>query len=201
MRNKILLAIVGLALSACSGSGVKKIVIDATPDRPAWVDKNALSWEEDGKIYFKAQQTVRGDQRVNGCFVVASHDAREAMLRGIAEEMKGATQEAQTDLSEQAELILGKVRSGEWQGKLYGFTDTERFFERYQLRDMATGQATERIDCATLAYVSKADFNRTKQEVLNRIVAVDPRVKEAIVKKQVDFFQDRGPASTKEGQE
>jgi hypothetical protein len=185
-----------VTLSACSSTGVKRVVVDSSPDKRDWVGMSRLSFEKDDRIYFRSKQTVLGNQRVNGCYTLAGHDSREAMLRSIVDDMKGATDEAQTDLSESAELILGKVRSGKWEGRIYGFKDDEQYFERYQIRDASTGEKTERIDCYTLSYVSKADYNRTKQEIVNKVVAVDPRIREAITRKQVNFFSNESQSPT-----
>lgn len=197
MKNAKMFVFVCLLLPACAGSDVKKVAVDTPHNRPVWVDDSKVSFEKDDKIYFKAKQTVRGDQRVNGCHVIASHDNREALLRGIADQMRGATDEAQTEISESAELFLGKVRSGEWTGKIYGFHDEEQYFERYQIRDELTKSVTERIDCYTLSSVSKADYLKTKNEVLNKVIAINPKIKEAIAKRQEDFFKGPKPASEK----
>jgi hypothetical protein len=202
MKVISLVSLVGIIVfSGCSSPGMKKLIIDSSGDKPDWVKTGKLSWEKDNLIYFKSKQTVRADQRVNGCYVVASNDNKELMLQGIASDMKGATDEAQTDLNENAELILGKVRSGKWEGKLYGFKDDEQYFERYQIKDEATGEKSERVDCYVLSLVNKKDYNKTKQEIVNKVVAVDPRIREAITKKQVDFFSDKkAVSSTSEGQ-
>lgn len=201
MKKLILLA-AAIFLAACAGNGVKKVVVDESPNKSSWVDDERISWEDGDKLFFKSKQTVRGDQRLNGCYTLASHDNREVMIRQIAETMKGATDEAQSDISENAELILGKVRSGEWAGKLYGFKDEGQFFERYQIRDLESRNVTERIDCYTLSSMSKSDYTRTKNEIVNKIQAIDPKIKSAIVNKQVQFFEpeSRSPASAGEGE-
>ena len=183
-------------LTACSTMGPKKVVVDSSSDRPSWVSDNKMTWDNDSRIYFKAKVTVRGDQRLNGCYNLASNDNREAMLRSIVDELKGATDEAQTDLNENAESLLGKVRSGKWAGKIYGFKDHEQYFERFQIRDEGSGEKTERQDCYTLSYISKSDYNRTLQELVNKIAAVDPRLREAITQKQIGFFGDTDKLTT-----
>jgi hypothetical protein len=180
-------------LGACSSSGPKRVTIESSLDKPSWIESNKLSWEKDGFVFYRSQQTVRGDQRVNGCYDLAALDAREHLLKGMADEMKGAIDNAQTDISENAELILGKVRSGKWEGRILGMQDEERYFERYQIRDEQAHEKIERIDCHVLSKISKADYNQTKQSVVNKMVAVDPRIKEAITKKQVDFFTESKP--------
>lgn len=186
-------------LSSCSGTEVKRVTVDESSSRPSWVDDSRLSWEKDGKIYFKSKESVRGNQRLNGCYILAGNDNRETMLREIAEEMKGATDEAEQDISEEAEIVLAKVRSGKWEGKIYGFHDESQFFQRYQIRDEMTKDVTERIDCYSLSSVSKANLIRIKNEIMNKVATVDPRIKEAIVQKQADFFsKGPSPASVKE---
>lgn len=196
MKNRTLMLAIGLALSACSGSGIKRVVIEESKTRPNWVDDERLSYEQDDRIWFKSRDTVRGDQRLNACFLLAANDNREAMLRAIVDGMRGATDEAQADISENAELVLGKVRSGEWSGKIYGFRDEGQFFQRVQIRDEASGSVTERLDCFVLSSIGKSDYAKTRAEVMNRIVAIDPKIKEAIGNKQADFFKEgRKPSS------
>lgn len=184
-----LAVLVLMGFTSCAGTGVKKVVIDESNHEPSWVSNERLSWEDDGRLFFKAHQTVRGDQRLNGCYAIASHDNREALIRRQVESMSGQTNEAQADISENAEMILGKVRSGEWSGKLYGFRDDGYFFQRVQIRDEMAKTVTERIECYTLSSISNADYDKSRMEILNKIVHIDQRVKDAITQKETDFFK------------
>lgn len=188
--QKILYVLVLMGLCSCSGTGVKKVVIDESKNEPDWVSEERLSWEDDGRYFFKAQQTVRGDQRLNGCYTLASHDNRENLIRQQVESMRGQTNEAQADISENAELLLGKVRSGEWSGKIYGFKDEGYYFQRMQIRDEMAKTVTERIDCYTLSSISKADYEKSRSEIMNKILHIDQRIKDAIHEREAEFFRE-----------
>lgn len=207
MKTKIAFIICALSLgvTACS-TGVKKVTLDES-DMPSWTEKTELSWEDDGKLFFKAKQTVLGSQRVNGCFELALLDAKETILRSMAEEIKGEISQADMDLNEQAEIVLGRVRSSKWEGKVYGQKKEEEAFRRYAIVK-GESQSDERIDCYVLTSITKEDYEKTKHGVVNKLIAADPRVREAIVQKEVNFFSDnkaenkkdesREPASNKE---
>jgi len=184
-------AVFGLCaiLSGCSTpAGSKKIIVDASPIKPDWVDNPAKKWKTDDGYFFKAKQTIRGDQRVNGGFIIAGNDTREMLMRGIYDEMKGAIDEAQTSLNENAEFLMGKVRSGQWEGALYGFSEIEQYFERYEYCNQLTKECDAKIDCWILSNISLADYNKTKNAIVNQVVAIDPRIKEAVTNKQIKFF-------------
>ncbi len=177
-----------LILSACASTGPKRVVLDSSGNKPDWVSNGKLTWEEGDSIFFAAKQTVRGDQREGACRDLASMDTRETMLKGIANEVRGQIDNAVGDISENAEIALGKVRSENWKGRLNGFQDQQTYFERYQIRDSTNGMGQERIDCYVLAKVSKVDYAKTKQEVLNKVVALSPEIKAAMVKSETSFF-------------
>lgn len=156
-------------------------------DPPKWARSLKKTWEDDGKVMIRATHTIRGDERVNGCYDLAKLDGKEAILSEIATDIRGSLDNAQTSLSENAETVLGKVRTGEYAGRLVGLRFTEEYFERYRIVE------TERIDCHVLGEMKLSDYNMVKKAVVDRVAAVDARVKEAITTKQVDFF--RKPAS------
>lgn len=170
----------------CASKG--KVILDSSPNRPSWVGTNTMTWQEDGKLFLKAIHTVRGNERLNGCYDLAKLDAKEQLLGEIANDVKGSLDNAQESISEQAEVVLTKVRSSEYEGQISGLRFSEQYFERYQIGD------NERIDCHVLSEMTTADYNKTKQAVVNKVVAVDPRIKEAIAKKNINFF-NRAPAS------
>ena len=189
--KKILLLTVAL-LSACSSliTDQRRFLDSSTHEDspPKFVREGRTSWEESGKIMLKASHTIRGDERVNGCFDLTHLNAKEALLSEIADEVKGSIDNAQQSISENAESILGKVRTSEFSGKITGLRFTEQYFERYRIGDI------ERIDCHSLSEISNLDYNRVKNLVVNKIAEVDPRIKEAISKKQIDFFKKETPA-------
>lgn len=160
---------------------------DSPPD---WVEEMRLTWEKGDKVMFRSVHTVRGDERVNGCFDLAKLDARETLLTEMATDIKGSLDNAQQSLNENAEMVLGKVRSGEFKGRIQGMRHLEQYFERYRIG------TDERIDCHVLSEITKTDYAELKRKVVNRIEEVDPRLKDAITKKQVEFFESRTPAET-----
>lgn len=170
-----------LVVQGCVTSGAKT-VLDSSPSKPSWVDDAKLVWEDDGKVFFKAMHSIKGAERLNGCYTLGQLDAKENLLSEIANEVKGSIDAAETSLDENAEVVLGKVRSAEFAGKVQGLRFSEQYFERYTVAD------TERIDCYVLGEIKQADYTKTKQSVINKVAAADPRIKEAITQKQIDFF-------------
>ena len=92
-----------------------------------------------------------------------------------------------------ARLVSLLLPSGKWEGTIYGFKVTEQYFERYLINGV------ERIDCYILTELTKQDYDKTKRSVVDKIVPEDPRIKEDIAKKQIDFFSEesRKPSSGK----
>ena len=189
--KKLLLFTMAL-ISACSTLVMeKRRFLDSTTHEdsaPSWVTAGKTAWEEKGKVLLKASHSIRGDERVNGCFDLAHLDAKEALLTEIADDVKGSIDNAQQSINENAESILGKVRTNEFSGRITGLRFTEQYFERYRIGE------TERVDCHVLSEIKESDYNRVKNLVVNKIAEVDPRIKEAISKKQIDFFKKETPA-------
>jgi hypothetical protein len=200
MKNHvIIIGILAVLVTGCAGNraaseGAGTTVIRASGPRPAWVDGTESVWEKDDRVFFRSRRSIRGDERENGGLVMATNDNCERLLREIYGSIKAATDEAQLGLSEQAELVLGQVRSGKWEGPVYGLRAVAEYSERY-LACRSAGDCTERIDCWVLSSVSRADYNRTRSAIVDRVAAMDPRVREAIVRKQVDFFVQPLPGS------
>jgi hypothetical protein len=183
---------------ACSSTpGVKRVWIDSsshTDDPPSWVEGLKIIWEKDAKVYIRSTQTIRGDERVNGCYDLAKLDAKEAILTELASEVRGSLDNAQQSINENAEVVLGKVRSGEFQGRITGLRHSEQYFERYKVGDV------ERIDCHVLSEMTREDYDKVKRSVLDRLQKVDARLREAITKKQINFF-DKSPEAVVEPKE
>lgn len=184
--QNITLAIVAvLFIGGCASTGVKRVFMDSTThsdDLPDWAKSTKTSWEKDNKIYMKATHQVRGNERVAGCYDLARLNAKEAMLSAIANDVRGRIDNAQQSISENAEIVLSKVRTGEFDGRLIGFKINEEYYERYKVEE------NEKIDCYVLGEIKQSDYDQVKRAVVDRVVAVDPKLKEAIKNKQVDFF-------------
>jgi hypothetical protein len=179
--------------SACATrSPMGRIFLDSSTHEdsaPDWARQTRLIWEKDGKIFLRGFHTVRGDERVNGCYDLVKLDVKETILSEIANNVKGSLDNAQQSISENAEGVLGKVRSGEFEGQIQGLRFTDEYFERYAVAGV------ERVDCHIFAEMKQVDYERVKKAVIEKVVAVDPRLKEAITKKQVQFFHKENESS------
>ena len=198
MKNVFFMASM-LALIGCASTGSKvgRIFIDSPThkdDSPEWVQKQKVSWDSGNEVYFRTAHTIRGNERVNACYDLARLDAKETLLTELASDIRGRIDNAQTSISESAEVILGKVRSEEFQGRIIGLKTDETWFERYKIGD------DERVDCFVLSKIRRSDYDRVKKEVVDKIVEADPRIKEAIAKRQIEFFDNgkRNPTSSNE---
>jgi hypothetical protein len=195
-RQNTFITLAVLSLSACSSLKVpQRVFLDSTLRKdspPEWVNQVQVAKEENDKIYFRASYTARGNERIAGCFDLARLDAKEKILSEVNNDVRGSLDNAQQSISENAEAVLGKVRSASFEGKVRGLRFSEEYFERYLIGD------TERIDCHVLGEMKLSDYNNLKREVVDELAQVDSRVKEAITKKQIDFFepkkQERVPA-------
>lgn len=182
-----------LSLWACATAESKKRqVLDTGTEgakRPEWVSSTRNAWDERDKTNFKSQASVKGNERLDACFDISRLNAKEAILTEASESIRGRLDEARQAISEDAETILQKSRSTEFSGKVSGIRFIETYYERYLVNNQ------ERIDCFTLAQLSQADFIKIKQGLLSDIFRVDPKLKEAVTQKQIDFFNVREPAS------
>ncbi|HPV30574.1 MAG TPA: hypothetical protein PLT30_14010, partial [Deltaproteobacteria bacterium] len=122
MTNLRIIAVLFIvfSLAACSSTSVtKKIVVDSSPTRPDWVNKPEMRWETKEGYFYKSMVSIRGDERLNGGYLIASNDNRERLIRDISDHLKGKIQEVVMTLSENAEYALNKARSGEFEGTIY----------------------------------------------------------------------------------
>ncbi|MGO9145876.1 MAG: hypothetical protein ACLQDF_05860 [Desulfomonilia bacterium] len=188
IRVQLLVAMGMLIIVAgCSHTvTTKKNLIDSSGSRPSWVSSQKTSWEEGDAIYFKSKVSLKGKERENAGYIIAGNDNRENLLRSISDQIKGATDEAQMSLDENSEIVLGKVRSGRWEGTIYGLINTEQYNERFEY--CRGSECTQRLDCYILSSISRADYNKTKDGILNQIIAIDPKIKGSIIRKQAAFF-------------
>ena len=57
----------------------------------------------------------------------------------------------------------------------------------------------ERIDCFELSQLSKDDYDKIKRSILFKVEEADPRIKEQIAKKHIEFFsKDKSKTDAKE---
>ena len=162
-----------------------KVVLNtSSPNKPDWVDDAKISWKKDKKIYFKGEYTVRGNERTNACLDLAKLNVKESLITEIQEELKGAVDNASDSIREDAEIILNKSRSSQYRGAISGLRFTSSYWERYEL---ATHE--QKNSCYVLASISESDYLKTKRNVVNKITRANPKLKEAVLKKQVNFFE------------
>ena len=139
------------------------------------------------RIHFKGDYTVRGNERANACIDLAKLNVKEALISEIQEELKGALDNASDSIREDAEIILSKSRSAEYSGSISGLRFIGRYWEKYAL---ATDE--QKISCHVLGTIEEADYMKTKRSVLNKVTRANPKLKEAVRKKQVNFFKEDG---------
>ena len=186
MKLMILTGVLIVSLVGCTSlvpGG--RVFLDSTTHEdsaPSWVSSPKIGWDEHVSHFLHSRHTVRGNERVNGCYDLARFDAKETLLTEISEDIRGRLDQADQSISEAAEVILAKTRSGQFKGRISGLRFREEYFERYLIND------TERIDCHVLSEISTADYNHVKRSVLNKVAEVDPRVRESITRRQIDFF-------------
>ena len=193
--KSILISLIGVMIVACSSTGPMKIILDqSSEDKPDWVKSSKISWQEKKELYFKATYTIRSHERVNGCIDLAKLDAKEDLISAIDNEIKGAIDNAQESINVNSEIIMGKVRSSNFQGSIRGLHFIESFWERYQM-----GNDEEAITCHVLSRVNEKDYIKMKRAIINKVVSIEPRIREAITKKQINFFdeQRRDPSESK----
>ena len=193
------IALAILSAGCSSTSATKKIVIDSSPVRPDWIDRPDMYWETKDGYCYKSTVTIRGDERVNGGYIIASNDNRERLIRDISDKIKGRLQEAQMSLSQNAEFVLNKVRTGDFEGKIYGLRDTEQYFERYEYVNESTKERVTMSDCCVLSCIDTADYAKTRQALIYQIIEIDPRVKEAMTQGLNKFLDDESGVSQAQG--
>lgn len=181
-----------LGLTGCSSAGIltdrsvpKRVVIDNTyhgPELPGWTRDGKVGWEDKGVVYFKAQHTVRGDQRINSCFDLAKMDLKESLMTEISTAIKGEVNFAAEGISEASEAAITKSFSQQLEAEISGLKQSEQFFERYLTGDV------ERVDCYVMALMSKSDYDKLKSRILQRAARSDAQLAQLLRRKQRAFF-------------
>ncbi len=189
MNYKLMGMAVSLVVLAGCSSIPKKKILDASSDsKPSWTESNKLIWEDGDAVVLRATHTVRGNERANGCVDLAKLDAKENLISEIKNNIKGSIDNAQQSIDESAEIIIGKVRTADFEGSISGLRFEEDFWQKY-----STEGQEPKTQCYVLGKIKKEDYLATKRAVVNKIAAVDPRLKAAITKKQIDFFASQKP--------
>lgn len=182
------LILLAAILTSCSSSQ-HKIIVDSTKVKPEWANESKLRFEKDGSIYFKGEETVRGDQRLGGCYDLASFEVRSGIVRELKEELKGMIDQVMPDISESSESIMSKVSTSKWEGMIRGLKEEERYFERFRLlENSGSKNYKERVNCQVLLSLKEEEYQQMKMNAVEALKAVDPKLKEAIMNKQIDFL-------------
>ncbi len=167
LNIKIMIA-AGLVFSGCTSNQLKnnqeirKLVIEnsqAGDTLPDWVHSAKVSWDDQDTYYLKSMHSIRGDQRVNGCFDLAKLGAKENLSNEILSTVKGEVVTATTGLSEEENEALTRSVITNYSNNIRGLRVNEQAYERYLIND------TERIDCYILFSVKKTDFKRMKNAI------------------------------------
>jgi hypothetical protein len=179
-------AVVPLLLFGFACSSVKtaeKTVLSESGPRPSWVESSKSGWTEDRAHKLRAMQEIRGNERLSACFDLARLNARSGLVSEIQASIKGVLDTHEATLSENAEIILSKSRTEEFGGKISGLRFVEDYSMRYRIGE------DERVSCHVLAEIAKDDYTRLKRLILTKVEEADPRLKEQIINKGIDFFK------------
>ena len=172
-----------LVISACSSIG-KRVLDSSSPRRPEWIDSSELTWRDDGKVFFKGNYVVRGNVRANACIDLAKLNVKENLITEIQEEIKGVLDTAQDSIREDAEIVFSKSQTSKYRGQIRGLRFTRRYWEKYASRDNKV-----KISCHVLGQINKKQYLKTKRNIVNKITNANKELKEAVIKKQIDFFK------------
>lgn len=185
--------LIGMQVGCMSTTGKREIVeIGGQADKPKWVDSTKLAWNEGDEVFFRTQYTIKGDERVNGCYQLAKLEVKETLLREMAEEIRGQIDNAQQSISENAEIILNQSRSGEFSGRVTGLRHLEQYHERFKVG------GSERIDCFVLSVIKKSEYEAIRKVIVFKMAEVDPGLKAAMNKRQIDFFSTKASNKVQE---
>jgi len=187
MKTKLLLALSLIVLPHCSTmvDTNQRRFLDSTFHsdlRPGWAEGTKSVWEEKGFIKYRGFQSIKGTERVNGCYELARLEAKQLLTAELNTDLKGKIDMASQSVSENAELLVAKSISEVFGNQIRGLRFTDEFFERYMVANI------ERVDCHVLGELSFSDYMTLKRNVVDRILAVDPRIREAVAQQQIKFF-------------
>ena len=183
MKNAVIL-VFAIGLIGCASTAQKIVLDTSTSDKPNWVDSSKMVWKEDGKSLFRGSYTVQGDERANACVDLAKLNVKEALITEIQEELRGAMESAQDSIKTNAELLLTKSTSSQYQGEISGLRFTSSYWEKYALANNE-----EKTSCYVLSEIKDKDYMQTKRRIVNKVVAANPDLKKAVSENQINFFK------------
>lgn len=191
----LICCLVLIGISGCSTNSKiaekRRQVIDNTyhgENLPEWTRDGKSSWDDGKNVVFKAEHTIRGDQRVNACFDLAKMDLKENVVTEISANIKGEINLASEGISEASETALTKSFTQQIEVNISGLKHKEQLFERYLNGD------TERVDCFVMATMTHHDYEMLKTNVLQKAARSNSELAEILRKRQSEFFVKNLPA-------
>ena len=167
-----------------------KVIVDKSSETPEWTLSSQIVEEKDDFVFIVGKETIMGNQRLSGCYEIASFDVRNRLIREMSESIKGEISQYMPDINENSESVFTKVATSKWNGKISGLQNESEYFERYRIKEANSKNAIERINCFVRSKISKGDYNKLKMSYLNELKEADPKIKEAIANKQLNFFKE-----------
>lgn len=187
MKARIFLIIALGFLTRCTSMDPQqRRFLDSTfhsESRPGWTTSTKAAWEEDGLIKYRGFQSIKGNERLNGCYDLARLNTKQSVASELDNDISGKIHAAGQSISENAELIVGKAIADVFGSQVRGLRFTNEYFERYMVANV------ERIDCYVIGELSIMDYNILKRNVVDKVLAIDERIREAVAQQQIKFFQ------------
>ncbi len=209
MKNTNKYVLTGLAsilMAACSSNstkegtglnGTSRVLLDNSmkgKEMPDWTQTTKVSWQDGDAYIFKGVYTVRGDQRVNGCYDLSTMEIQQRILSDIENSLRIEMNLANEGISENTDAMITKSIQSNMAGKIRGLRITDHAFERYRVLN------NERVDCFVLGQMKSTDYQTLRSSVLSQMTSASPEVAAIVRKRQADFFKDKNSdsVSTKE---
>ena len=191
MKKRIaLISVEVLIFAGCANTPVSskntKIIIEQSysGSKPEWIAKDLISWSDDQLVYFKTSYTIRGDQRVNGCYELAKLLINETLVGEIKSEVKAESNLANEGISEGNDVLLTKSITHTSEGIVKGLRSIAQAYERSLTNEI------ERVECFVLTQIPKSEYAALKSQSINNLLSVKREVAEAVRKRQSEFFNN-----------
>jgi hypothetical protein len=179
---------IGCASSAPKDPTLQRTVIDSATQlkgAPQWVSSTKSSWNSNGGVELKGTYSVRGNERINACYEMAKIEAKKALITEFSEDLKGILDTGTQGMSEDMEMAFSQAMSSSFEGTVQGLRVKEQYYERYLV------STNERLDCFVLAEIVQGDYNNMKRKIMYKMAEVNPKIKEALINKQLQFFKPK----------
>ena len=185
----------GVYIQGCASTAPKpeKQILDTANigSVPSWVQDTKSSWiGENGSHKFKAFYSIKGDERINACYVLAKLNVREEITSEIWSDFKSAVSHSTQGISESMEDIFIQSRNNDTKGNVRGLRFTDTFHQRYLVNGV------ERIDCYVLSDISDADYRQMRAHLLSPVVQASPELRKAVEEQHMELFRPSKPENT-----